>query len=80
MPANESKTIDLLLINPSADYRTDREKILARRIEGGVPNQESAPIGIAYLLAIAKQNGLKSRRAEFHVLCTWVNEKVAIWV
>lgn len=53
--------IDLLLINPSVSYKTDQEKILARRIEEGTPNQESPPLGIAYLLAIAKQNGLNAK-------------------
>lgn len=52
---------DLLLINPSVDYKIDQEKIRARRIDKNIANQESPPLGIAYLLAIAKQNGLKAK-------------------
>lgn len=53
--------IDLLLINPSVSYKTDQEKIRARRIEGETPNQESPPLGIAYLLTVAKQDGLTAK-------------------
>lgn len=59
--ATGTAKVDLLLINPSVNYEIDQEKILARRIEEGVPNQESPHLGIAYLLAIAKQNGLKAK-------------------
>ncbi|OGN87270.1 MAG: hypothetical protein A2158_02660 [Chloroflexi bacterium RBG_13_46_14] len=42
-------------------HEKDREKIQARRIEGGTPNQESPPLGIGYLLAVAKQNGITAK-------------------
>ena len=62
-PAQATGTgkLDFLLINPSVSYKTDQEKILARRIAGDTPNQESPPLGIAYLLAAAKQNGLNAK-------------------
>jgi len=53
--------IDFLLINPSVNYEADREKILARRIQDSTPNQESPPLGIAYLLAAAKNSGIKAK-------------------
>ena len=59
--ATRTGKLDLLLINPSMSSKLDQEKILARRIEGDTPNQESAPLGIAYLLAAAKQYGLNAK-------------------
>ncbi len=53
--------LDLLLVNPSVDYEVDETKILTRRIEDDLPNQESPHLGIAYLLAVAKQNGLTAK-------------------
>ena len=50
--------VDILLINPSLDFKIDKEKRLARRVEGNIPNQESPHIGIAYLIAAAKQKGI----------------------
>lgn len=47
--------VDLLIINPSIDYKLDQEKILARRIMKSIGNQESPPLGIGYLHAIAKE-------------------------
>ena len=59
--ATRTDKLDFLLINPSVSYKADQKKILARRIEDGAPNQESPPLGIAYLLAAAKQNGLNAK-------------------
>ncbi len=53
--------IDLLLINPSLDWKLEREKKLVARLEPDVPYGEAPNIGIAYLLASAKQAGIKVR-------------------
>lgn len=48
--------LDLLLINPSLDFEQDIEKILSRRIEAGVGNQESPHLGFAYIIALLRQH------------------------
>ena len=53
--------VDLLLVNPSVNFEIDQEKILTRRIDKNLGNQESPPLGIAYLLAIARQNDFKTK-------------------
>lgn len=59
--------LDLLFIDPSVNYNIDKEKVLARRIEEGVPNQENPHLGIAYLLAVAKQNGIRAKFVDMAV-------------
>jgi anaerobic magnesium-protoporphyrin IX monomethyl ester cyclase len=53
--------VDFLLINPSLDYKIDEEKILSRRIVPAIGNQESPQLGMAYLYAVAKQNGFTAK-------------------
>ncbi len=59
--------MDLLLVNPSINTEVDKAYILSRRINAGVPNQESPPLGMAYLLARAKQLGLKAQFVDMAV-------------
>lgn len=66
--------MDLLLVNPSVDYDVDRGRISTRRIEEDIPNQESPPLGIAYLLAVAKQNGLEAKFVDMVADCISTNE------
>lgn len=47
--------LDLLLINPSLDFKKDIEKYKELRIEDKIPRQQAAHIGIAYLLAVCKK-------------------------
>jgi len=51
--------LDLLLINPSLDFGSDREKFRSLSIEDEIPRQQSPHIGMAYLLAVAKSAGLR---------------------
>jgi len=55
------KSLDLLIINPSLDWVFDRERKIASRVEENTPNQETPHIGLAYLLAIAKKEGLRTK-------------------
>jgi radical SAM superfamily enzyme YgiQ (UPF0313 family) len=50
--------IDLLLIEPSLDFRTDQEFMLSRRIEPDLPRNETPPLGFGYMMAVAARNGL----------------------
>jgi len=50
-----------LFVNPSKGWEVDQRSQLRARIEEGVPNQETPHIGIAYLLAAAKRDGLRAR-------------------
>jgi anaerobic magnesium-protoporphyrin IX monomethyl ester cyclase len=58
---NPRETLDLLLINPSLDWKLDQREKIVKRIEENIPNQETPHIGMAYLLAVAKKLGLKAR-------------------
>lgn len=49
--------VDLLLIHPSLDINHDREHLHQLRVDKEIPIEESPPLGIAYLLAVAKQCG-----------------------
>lgn len=51
--------LDLLLVSPSLDWKFDQDKKLAMRISEDIPNQETPHIGVAYLLAVAKKQGLR---------------------
>ena len=55
------KSLDLVIINPSLDWVFDRERKIASRLEENIPNQETPHIGLAYLLAIAKKEGLRAK-------------------
>ena len=53
--------LDLLLVNPSMDWERDRQEQIVKRLEETIPNQETPHIGIAYMLAVAKRDGIKAR-------------------
>lgn len=57
----EPKKVDLLLVNPSADYTKDQKDILTRRVEEDVAIQNSPSPGIASLLSTAKHNNLNAK-------------------
>jgi radical SAM superfamily enzyme YgiQ (UPF0313 family) len=57
----DKNRLDLLLINPSLNWKFDQEKKITLRIEEDIPNQESPHLGVAYLLAIAKRNGIRAK-------------------
>jgi radical SAM superfamily enzyme YgiQ (UPF0313 family) len=61
MKAIKKETVDILLVNPSLDVEHDQEKRIALRIDEKIPNQESPPLGIGYLLAVAKQRGFRAQ-------------------
>ncbi|MBR9705296.1 radical SAM protein [Candidatus Pacearchaeota archaeon] len=50
--------LDLLLINPSLDFKKDIGKYKELRVQDKIPRQHAAHIGIAYLLAICKKEGI----------------------
>ena len=55
-----TQKVDILFVTPSADWETDQRNKIDARIEDGVSNQETPHIGIAYLLAAAKRDGIKA--------------------
>ncbi len=55
------ENVDILLVNPSLDVEQDRKKRMAMRIDKKIPNQESPPLGMGYLIAVAKQRGLSAK-------------------
>ncbi len=57
----EKQDVDILLVNPSLDVEQDSKKRLAMRIDKKIPNQESPPLGMGYLIAVANQHGLKAK-------------------
>jgi radical SAM superfamily enzyme YgiQ (UPF0313 family) len=59
--AVENERLDLLLVSPCLDFEQAQKKRIAMRIDEKIPNQESPPLGIGYLIAIAKEQGLKTR-------------------
>ncbi len=56
-----SGKLDLLMVNPSLDWKIDSNEKLIKRIENNIPNQETPHIGMAYLLGVAKGRGLKAK-------------------
>ena len=54
-------TIGLLLINPSLDFERDQAKLRSLSIEEGTRVQQGPRLGMGYLLAIAKRNGLQAK-------------------
>lgn len=53
--------VDLLLIHPSLDIDRDRENLRLLRVDNEIPRQESPPLGIAYLIAVAKRCGFQAK-------------------
>lgn len=49
--------MDFLFINPVDNWEAAQRKKLEFRLEKNIPNQEMPHIGIAYLIAVAKQHG-----------------------
>lgn len=62
MPSKEinKERLDLLLVSPSLDWKFDQDKKIAMRVNEDIPNQETPHIGVAYLLAVAKKEGLRA--------------------
>lgn len=54
-------SLDLLLVSPSLMWQEEQKKKLSMRIDKDIPNQETPHIGVAYLLAMAQQNGIHAR-------------------
>lgn len=52
-----TKPLDFLFLIPSLNYKLDLNNKLIKRIEGEIANQESPNVGIAYMMAVAKQLG-----------------------
>lgn len=69
--------LDLLLVNPSLDWKFDQEKKKAMRINDDIPNQETPNIGIAYLLAVAKKEGLRVQYIDMIMDCFSLEELIA---
>ncbi|MDO9542698.1 MAG: radical SAM protein [Kiritimatiellia bacterium] len=61
IPSQSNLQLDLLLINPSLDWRLETEKKTSMRVDKTIPNLESPHIGMAYLLAVAKKTGIKTK-------------------
>lgn len=53
--------IDLLLVNASLDFEKDKKKLEALKVESQIARQISPPLGIAYLLAKSKQDGIRAK-------------------
>ena len=53
------KSLDLLLVNPSFDWESERIQRMTMRIEKDRPNQEAPLLNIAYLIAAAKKANLR---------------------
>jgi len=49
--------LHLLLVNPSLDWKTEKRQIIAMRLENSIPNQETPPLNVAYLIASVKRSG-----------------------
>lgn len=57
----KAEKTDLLFIAPSADYKKHRHELELRKIEEGIVIQNSVAPGIGYMMAVAKQNGFKTK-------------------
>ena len=51
--------LDILLINPSLDPARDQKYFKSLKLQDDVERQQSPYLGIAYMIAVAKQHGLK---------------------
>ena len=54
-------TLDVLFIYPSYGGGVSESRLLPARVEDDIPNQESPNIGMGYLLAKAKQYGIRAK-------------------
>lgn len=54
-------SLDLLIVTPCLDWEDAEKKRMAMRIEESIPNQESPPIGAAYIMAMVEQHGFSAR-------------------
>ena len=54
-------TLDVLFIYPSYGDGDSESRLLPARVEDDIPNQESPNIGVGYLLAKAKQYGIRAK-------------------
>lgn len=66
---SDGQPLDVLLLNPCLDWKIEHEKKIAMRLDPNIPNQESPHIGIAYLLAVAKQAGLRVKYLDMLADC-----------
>ncbi len=66
--------LDMLLINPSTDFEAEILQKRTMRIEKDVPNQETPPSNIGYLMAAAKKEGLKVKFVDMVVDSVSVDE------
>ena len=69
----EEGQLDLMLINPSLDFKQDRKIIDSLRVNQEIPRQMAAQIGIGYLLAAAKKENLKAEFIDMVAYETSVN-------
>ncbi|MDP1852706.1 MAG: radical SAM protein [Candidatus Omnitrophota bacterium] len=74
--AGDENKLDLLLINPSLNWELDQKNKMNVRIEKDIPNQETPHIGIAYLLAIAKKEGLKVKYIDMVIDCFSIEQLI----
>jgi len=51
--------LDILLINPSLDPARDQKYFKSLKLQDDVERQQSPYLGIAYMIAVAKQHGLE---------------------
>jgi radical SAM superfamily enzyme YgiQ (UPF0313 family) len=54
----KSDKLDILLINPSLDPNRDQKYFKSLKIQDDVERQQSPYLGIAYMIAVAKEKGL----------------------
>jgi len=69
----EKGKLDLMLINPSTDFKKDKRIIDSLKVNKEVPRQMAAQIGIGYLLSSAKKAGLKAEFIDMVAYETSVN-------
>jgi len=58
---NKVDALDVLFVNPSLDWKLDKQTKISQRVQNDIPNQETPHIGIAYLLASAKKQGITAK-------------------
>ncbi len=54
-------SLDLLLVNPSLDFERDKAYLESLKVDEDIARQDSPHIGIAYLIASAKKEGISSK-------------------
>ena len=50
--------MDCLFINPVSNWELKQQNIMGRRVDESIPNLETPHLGIASLMAVAKQHGI----------------------